>query len=151
MKNRSFFAVDVDQAENLAHEFAAAEPSMPTSLAVELAHLSRASGIAGGALQMQVVSSFEVSDAYQCIFVPLQTSQTPVLATGGHAPGHYYSYVFCHGTDLSTATTIFREMLIRPTVPGSGLGANCDASARRRGRLQLFLFITVKDSGRMLT
>ena len=60
--------------------------------------------------------------------MPLSTPQTPVFgATGGRAPGHYYSYVFCHGTDLSTATSIFRELLIRPTVPGTGLGANCDA------------------------
>ena len=62
------YAVDVDQCEDLAHEFAAAEPSMPTSLAVELAHLSLASGIARGALQLQAISTFEVSDAYQCIF-----------------------------------------------------------------------------------
>ena len=61
------YAVDVDQCEDLAHEFAAAEPSMPTSLAVELAHLSLASGIARGALQLQAISTFEVSDAYQCI------------------------------------------------------------------------------------
>ena len=77
---------------------------------------------------MQEVSTFKVSDAYQCIFVPLQTPQTPVFgATGGHAPGHYYSYVFCHGTDLPTAIAIFREMVIRRTVPRTGLGANCDA------------------------
>ena len=109
--------------EDLAHEFAAAEPSMPTSLAVELSHLSLASGIAGGALQMQAIRTFEVSDASHCIVVPLNTQNT----TGGHAPGHYYTYVFCHDTDVPTATAIFREMQIRPTVPGTGLGANCDA------------------------
>ena len=49
------------------------------------------------------------------------------MEAGGHSPGHHYSYVFCHGTDLPTATAIFREMVIRPTVPGTGLGANCDA------------------------
>ena len=71
-------------------------------------------------------STFEVSDAYQYIFVPLQIQQVLAFgATGG--PGHHYSYVFCHGTDLPTATAIFREMVIRPTVPGTGLGANCDA------------------------
>ena len=78
------YAVDVEQSEDLAHEFAAAEPSTPTSLAVELAHLSLASGIAEGALQVQAISTFEVPDAYQCIFVPLQKQQTPVFgATGG--------------------------------------------------------------------
>ena len=40
------YAVDVDQPEDLAHEFAA-EPSMPTSLAVELAHLRRCIAVAG--------------------------------------------------------------------------------------------------------
>ena len=81
------YAVDVDQSEDPAHEVAAAEPSMPTSLVVELAHLSQASGIAGGALQVQAISTFEVSDAYQCIFVPLRTQQMPAFgATGGHAP-----------------------------------------------------------------
>ena len=77
---------------------------------------------------MQAISAFEVSDAYQCIFVPLQTQQMPAFgATGGYAPSHHYSYVFCHGTDLPTATAIFRETVIRATVPGTGLGANCDA------------------------
>eukprot|EP00439_Symbiodinium_sp_Y106_P043232 s109_g5.t1 len=36
-------------------------------------------------------------------------------------------YGFCDGTDLPTAPAIFREMVIRPTVPGTGLGATCDA------------------------
>ena len=125
------YAVDVDQSEDLAHAFAAAGPSMPTSLAVERAHLSLASGIDGGALQLQAIGAFEVSDAYQCIFLPLQTQQMPAFgafgATVGHPPGHHYSYMFCHGTDPPTATAIFREMVIRPTVPGTGLGANCDA------------------------
>ena len=97
---------------------------MPTSLAVELAHLSLASGIAGGALQLQAIRTFEVSDACQCIFVPLQTQQVPAFgATWGHAPGHHYSYVFCHGADLPTATAIFREICHHakmPTVPGTG-------------------------------
>ena len=32
------------------------------------------------AQQVQPISTFEVSDAYQCIFLPLQTPQTPVFA-----------------------------------------------------------------------
>ena len=116
-------AVDVQESEQLAHEFAAAAPSMPTSLARELAHIALASGISAGPLQINGVTSFEVAEAYECFYVPLQTDAVPVFgATPGHAPGHHYAYTFCHGTDFPTGTSILREMLIRPTVPGSGVG-----------------------------
>ena len=118
-------AVDVEEREELAHKFAAAILAMPSSLARELSHMSLAAGIGNcspAILQLDACNTFEVADSYQCYFVPVVTPPVQTFGqTGAHAPGYRYSYVWCHGTDISTAASIFKELQVRPTMPGSGI------------------------------
>ncbi|CAE7904861.1 unnamed protein product, partial [Symbiodinium necroappetens] len=98
------------EQEELAHKFAAAIPAMPSSLARELAHMALAAG-ATSCIQLDACQTFEVADSYQCYFVPVQTPPAPTFGqTGAHAPGYRYSYVWCHGTDISTAALILKEL-----------------------------------------
>ncbi|CAE7177934.1 unnamed protein product [Symbiodinium necroappetens] len=107
-------AVDVEEREELAHKFAAAILAMPSSLARELSHMSLAAGIGNcspAILQLDACNTFEVADSYQCYFVPVVTPPVQTFGqTGAHAPGYRYSYVWCHGTDISTAASIFKEL-----------------------------------------
>ena len=119
-------AVDVEEHEELAHKFAAAIPAMPSSLARELAHMVLAAN-ASSCIQLDACQTFEVADSYQCYFVPVQTPPVPTFGqTGAHAPGYRYSYVWCHGTDISTAALILKELQVRPTMPGSGVNKGSD-------------------------
>ena len=57
----------------------------------------------------------------------MQTPPAPTVGqTGAHAPGYRYSYVWCHGTDISTAALILKELQVRPTMPGSGINTGSE-------------------------
>ena len=99
---------------------------MPSSLARELAHMALAAG-ATSWIQLDACQTFQVADSYQCYFVPVQTPPAPTFGqTGAHAPGYRYSYVWCHGTDISTAALILKELQVRPTMPGSGINTGSE-------------------------
>ena len=99
---------------------------MPSSLARELAHMALAAN-ASSCIQLDACQTFEVADSYQCYFVPVQTPPVPTFGqTGAHAPGYHYSYVWCHGTDISTAALTLKELQVRPTMPGSGINTGSE-------------------------
>ena len=94
-------------------------------MAKELAYLSPAAGISTATLQLQAITSFTVADTWHCIFSPVASQAVPTFRTLGqhrHARGHVHTYTWAHGTDSISAVQIFRAMLVRRIVPGSGSG-----------------------------
>ena len=57
---------------------------------------------------------------WDCICFPLSTRGVPAFGVeAGQPRDNTHSSVFVHGTDVPASTSILREMLIRPLLPGS--------------------------------
>ena len=94
--------VDIADRDELSARIHESEPSIPTALCTELAHMFLASGTATSTLELQHIMRFQVADLWDCICFPLA-----------------HSYVFVHGTDIPAGTSILHELLIRPHMPGA--------------------------------
>ena len=71
--------VDVAERDEFSARIHESEPSIPTPLCTELAHMFLASGTAASAVELQHIMRFQVAHLWDCICFPLATPGVPAF------------------------------------------------------------------------